>query len=151
MRRTTLYLIFLFTFHVSTAQTSAWKPVEGRIATPWAAQVNPQAALPEYPRPQMVRESWLNLNGLWDYAIRPEGTSEVQSFDGQILVPFAVESSLSGVGKTVGKASVLGYRRSVTLPSGFRNKKVLLHFGAVDWKCEVRVNGKVVGSHTGGY
>jgi beta-galactosidase/beta-glucuronidase len=151
MRRTILYLIFLFTFHVSTAQTSAWKPVEGRIATPWAAQVNPQAALPEYPRPQMVRESWLNLNGLWDYAIRPEGTSEVQSFDGQILVPFAVESSLSGVGKTVGKANVLVYRRSVTLPSGFRNKKVLLHFGAVDWKCEVRVNGKVVGSHTGGY
>lgn len=151
MLKPLLRFLFVFTFSAAAAQTPSWAPVEGKIASPWASQVNPREPLPGYPRPQMVREPWLNLNGLWEYAIKPAGTKNVSGFDGQILVPFAVESSLSGVGKTVGKDQILVYRRTVTLPSAFRNKRVLLHFGAVDWKCDVSVNGKPVGSHTGGY
>ncbi len=132
-------------------QDSKWAPVEGKISTQWSEQVNPELPLPEHPRPQMVRDSWLNLNGLWDYAIEPVGTTTITGYDGKILVPFAVESSLSGVARRVGKDSVLLYKRTVTLPSSFRNKKVVLHFGAVDWKCEVSVNGTPVGSHAGGY
>ncbi|MCY0541668.1 hypothetical protein OVW21_26940, partial [Klebsiella pneumoniae] len=70
--------------------------------TRWAADVAPERALPEYPRPQMVRDAWQNLNGLWDYAIRPKAEEQPQTWDGQILVPFPVESALSGVMKTVG-------------------------------------------------
>ena len=137
---------------LSGAQTTPWEMVSGKVATPWAGQVDPNAPLPEYPRPQMVRETWMNLNGLWDYAIRPKDSDETSAaYDGKILVPFAIESALSGVGKTVGKENVLVYRHAVTLPRAFRNKKVLLHFGAVDWKCDVWVNGVAVGSHTGGY
>lgn len=152
MMRKLLILCF-FTCFVSwsPAQPSTWAPVSGKITTSWAEDVKPDATLPEYPRPQMIRETWLNLNGLWDYAIRPKATTEGTAYDGKILVPFAVESALSGVGKTVGKDNVLLYRRTVTLPATFRKKKVLLHFGAVDWKCDVRVNGESVGSHSGGY
>lgn len=148
--RILIQFLFVFIISAATAQTK-WAPVEGKIATPWASKVNPQAPLPEYPRPQMVRDTWLNLNGLWDYAIRPRDNSAARGYDGSILVPFPVESSLSGVGKTVGKDNLLVYRRTVTLPSGFRNRRVLLHFGAVDWKCDVTVNGKPVGTHSGGY
>lgn len=125
--------------------------VPGKIASPWAEKVNPAAPLPEYPRPQMVRSNWTNLNGLWQYAILPRDQQAVPaSFQGKILVPFAVESSLSGVGKTVGKDSILWYKRTVTVPNA-KGKTVLLHFGAVDWKCTVYVNGKEAGSHQGGY
>ena len=136
---------------LSVAQDPAWAPIEGKIATEWASQVKAEAPLPEYPRPNMMREAWVNLNGLWDYAIAPKDSPQITNYDGKILVPFAIESSLSGVGKTVGKDNVLLYRHSVTLPSSFKNKKVLLHFGAVDWKCDVTVNGVPVGSHSGGY
>ena len=136
---------------VADAQSPAWKLVEGKITTPWAEEVNAGLPLAEYPRPQMIREAWLNLNGLWDYAIRPKETPDVSAYDGKILVPFAVESALSGIGKTVGKENVLLYRRTVILPQPFKNKKVLLHFGAVDWKCDVSVNGVPVGTHAGGY
>ncbi len=128
-----------------------WKMVEGKIATPWAAKVDPKNPLPEYPRPQMVREAWKNLNGLWDYAIVPRTDNKPASFAGKILVPFAVESALSGVKKTVGKDSVLWYRTSFTVPSSMKKKNVLLHFGAVDWEAEVFVNGQKIGSHKGGY
>lgn len=125
--------------------------VPGKIATPWAEKVNPAAPLPEYPRPQMVRSNWTNLNGLWQYAILPKDRQAIPAnFQGKILVPFAVESALSGVGKTVGKDSILWYKRTVTVP-GAKGKTVLLHFGAVDWKCTVYVNGKEAGSHQGGY
>ena len=148
-----ILLLFILPFFVSFtgAQTPDWKIVEGKITTPWAEKVDPSQALQEYPRPQMVRETWMNLNGLWDYAIRPKGATEAPGFDGKILVPFAVESALSGVGKTVGKEHVLVYRHAVELPRTYRNKRVLLHFGAVDWQCDVWVNGVSVGSHTGGY
>lgn len=148
-----ILLLFILPFFVSytVAQTTQWKIVEGKITTPWAEKVDPAQTLQEYPRPQMVRETWMNLNGLWDYAITPKGATDSPEFDGKILVPFAVESALSGVGKTVGKENVLVYRHAVELPRTFRNKKVLLHFGAVDWQCDVWVNGVSVGKHTGGY
>lgn len=128
-----------------------WKPVEGRISTQWSEQVNPDNVLPEYPRPIMERTEWKNLNGLWDYAIIEKGKHTPSVFDGKILVPFAVESSLSGVGKTVGAEKELVYRRSFDVPSSWKGKKVLLHFGAVDWRTDVWVNDVKVGSHTGGF
>jgi beta-galactosidase/beta-glucuronidase len=129
-----------------------WSIANQKIVTPWAEKVDPANPLPEYPRPQMQRGNWKNLNGLWQYAILPKSQETIPvSFSGKLLVPFAVESALSGVGKTVGKDSVLWYQRSLTLPASFKNNTVLLQFGAVDWLCDVYVNGKKAGTHQGGY
>ena len=128
-----------------------WKPVGNRIVTPWTEKVDVTSVLPEYPRPIMERNEWKNLNGLWEYAITDVGKSCPKQFDGQILVPFAVESALSGVGKAVGKEKELWYCRTFNIPSSWKNKKILLHFGAVDWKADVWVNGIKVGNHTGGF
>lgn len=135
------------------AQTNNWKPVGDKIKTQWASKVDPVKPLPEYPRPQLIRPGWQNLNGLWDYAITPKTTTETPpaNFDGKILVPFAVESSLSGVGRTVGRDSLLWYRTSIPFSSKLKNEKALLHFGAVDWECDVYVNGQKAGTHQGGY
>jgi beta-galactosidase/beta-glucuronidase len=140
-------------FGVVYAQQTDWKMVEGKIATPWAEKVNAANPHPEYPRPQLIREKWTNLNGLWNYAIVPQSGSETKpaTFQGKILVPFAVESALSGVGKRVGKDSVLWYQKTIVLSSKLKNQTTLLHFGAVDWECDVFVNGKKAGSHKGGY
>ena len=127
------------------------QPVGNKITTPWASQVNPEDVLPEYPRPQLVRGEWMTLNGKWDYAIAPVGGTEPQNFQGKILVPFAVESALSGVGQRVGEANELWYHRTFTVPAAWRNKNVLLHFGAVDWYAAVFVNDVMVGEHKGGY
>ena len=128
-----------------------WKPAGDKIKTQWAEQVNPKSVLPEYPRPLMERSEWQNLNGEWEYAIKPIGEVEPASFDGNILVPFAVESSLSGVQKEVGEKNELWYKRSFTVPAKWKGKDVMLNFGAVDWKAEVFVNDVLVGSHKGGY
>jgi beta-galactosidase/beta-glucuronidase len=132
-------------------QGQDWKPAGDKISTPWAALVDPASPLPEYPRPQLVRQEWMNLNGLWDYAIRPAGQAIPSTFDGPVLVPFAVESSLSGVQKTVGPDNELWYRRSFSIPSAWKGKQVVLHFGAVDWQSDVWINGVHVASHRGGY
>ena len=134
-----------------TEPAAEWKPVEGRIMTRWAAEVKPDLVLPEYPRPQMVREEWLNLNGLWDYAIVAINAGRPAVWDGKILVPFAVESALSGVGKPVGAVKELWYRRTISVAKKWRGGKVLLHFGAVDWESTVWVNGREAGIHRGGY
>jgi beta-galactosidase/beta-glucuronidase len=125
--------------------------VAGKIATSWAEKVDPARPLPDYPRPQLVRKEWTNLNGLWDYALLPKGQPAPTAYQGKILVPFALESALSGVGKTIGKDSVLWYHTSFTLPSSAKGKEVLLHLGAVDWEAEVFVNGKKAGLHQGGF
>ncbi len=133
------------------SQTTAWQVAGDRITTNWSAEVNALNPLPEYPRPQMVRNEWKNLNGLWDYAITPSGSTKPVTFDGKILVPFAIESALSGVNKVVGPDNILWYRTRFTIPSNFRNRNILLHFGAVDWESEIYINGALVGSHQGGY
>ncbi|TDH29077.1 beta-galactosidase [Segetibacter sp. 3557_3] len=142
--------VYLFS-GVIFGQGTDWKMVPGKISSPWAEKVNPKMVHAEYPRPQMVRGNWKNLNGLWDYSILPKDLPKPNGHQGSILVPFAVESALSGVGKTVGKDSMLWYRTEFTLTDGMKGKNVLLHFGAVDWRTEVYVNGRKVGTHDGGY
>ncbi|WP_276090249.1 sugar-binding domain-containing protein [Pedobacter sp. JY14-1] len=141
-----LSCMFLF----GNAQTG-WKPAGNKIMSPWAEKIDPANVLPEYPRPQLSRTgNWKNLNGLWDYAITGKDASAPQSYEGKILVPFAVESALSGVGKTLTKDNLLWYHTSFNIPSNIKNT-ILLHFGAVDWKTEIWLNGQKVGSHEGGF
>jgi beta-galactosidase/beta-glucuronidase len=128
-----------------------WKPAGDKIKTDWAGKVDPDHVLPEYPRPLTERSEWVNLNGLWEYAVASRGAAEPSVFDGRILVPFAIESSLSGVMKEVGEANELWYKREFTIPSGWKGKNVKLNFGAVDWKADVFINDILIGSHQGGY
>jgi len=134
-----------------SAMPGQWKPAEGPLATRWAKDVSPDNVHAEYPRPQMVRQDWLNLNGLWEYAIQAKDEPNPSNFDGQILVPFPVESALSGVAKPVGPENRLWYRRTFQIPAKWKGKRVLLHFGAVDWEATVWINGKELGTHRGGY
>ncbi len=134
-----------------TIQAADWKPVGGQIMTPWAAKVRPHNVWAEYPRPQMVRDSWINLNGLWDYAIVPADADRPSSYDGKILVPFPVESALSGVKKPVRPDQAVWYRRTFRIPPDWQGTRVLLHFEAVDWHTRVWLNGEFVGEHKGGY
>ena len=136
---------------ISVSAFAQWKPAGDKIRTPWADQIDVENVLGEYPRPIMERGEWKNLNGLWQYAIIEKGAPAPESFEGEILVPFAVESSLSGVGKRIDGRQELVYQRSFDVPSTWKGKQVLLHFGAVDWKADVWVNDVKVGSHTGGF
>jgi hypothetical protein len=160
--RAVLVLALLAT---ATPALAEWQPAKGPLMTRWAKDVSPEKANGEYPRPQMVRKDWLSLNGLWEYAIRPKAEGEPDASDGRILVPFPIESALSGVMKNVGDKNRLWYRRTFEVPTDDtwrgEGKRVRLHFGAVDWECTVRVNGKQLGeawlngvqhgSHIGGY
>ena len=128
-----------------------WTPVEAKLTTPWTAEVSPENAWPEHPRPQMVRPDWHNLNGLWEYAVTPRDAEPPDHWDGTILVPFCIESNLSGVGRRVGPGERLWYRRTFTARPSPEDRRWLLHFGAVDWEAVVRVNGTLVGEHRGGY
>lgn len=121
------------------------------MKTRWAAQMNPEAPLPEYPRPSLQREHWTNLNGHWDYAITARQAARPETWDGRIVVPFCVESQLSGVQRVVGAEQRLWYRRDFPRPAVTGGERVLLHFGAVDWETTVWVNGSEVGSHRGGF
>ena len=120
------------------------------LKTRWADQAMCDLPLPEYPRPQMVRENWVNLNGMFDFAITGD-IDWCDEYTDEIRVPFAVESCLSGVCKRISAKDRLWYRKKITLPESFKDKRTLLHFGAVDWECKVYINKKEVGSHVGGY
>lgn len=149
MKKYIVTIIALVATHVVNAQQ--WQPQGNKIKTKWVEQVDPNKTLPEYPRPIMERDKWKNLNGLWDYAIQPVGKTAPSKYDGKILVPFAVESSLSGVMKEVGSANELWYETTFSIDSNWKSKDILLHFGAVDWKAEVWINDIKVGVHTGGF
>lgn len=143
--------VILAAVGTQSAPAEDWAPKQGRLMTRWAEDVSPDTVHAEYPRPQMVRQSWENLNGLWEYAVRPRGEAQPESYDGQILVPFAIESALSGVEKRVAADEFLWYRRTFTVPEGGSDERILLHFGAVDWEAKVWINGKHAGEHRGGY
>lgn len=134
-----------------TVSAQSWAPAGDRIRTAWAEEVTPENVHKEYPRPQMVRPDWKSLNGLWEYSITPKNVAVPERFDGQILVPFAVESSLSGVGRTFTPEDALWYRTTFRVPSAWKGKRLMLNFEAVDWQADVIVNDIQVGRHTGGY
>jgi beta-galactosidase/beta-glucuronidase len=120
------------------------------LSSHWAASVDPERPRQEYPRPSLVRDRWLCLNGRWEYAIRGEGEKPIGS-DGHIVVPFPVESALSEVERPLGPGNVLWYRQALSLPEGFRGERILLRVEAADWECRAYVNGRMAGSHRGGY
>ena len=131
-------------------------PAGNGLRTPWIP--SEPCPLTEYPRPQMTRPNWVNLNGLWEYTIIPRDQKAPQKYDGQILVPYPIEPYLSGVQKPLLPEQQLWYRRmfpdlraSLIRQKAGSGNRVLLHFGAVDFSCEVWVNGNRIGGHTGGY
>ena len=142
-------LTLLASTNTARAQTQ-WQPAKGPLMTRWAAQVSPSNALPEYPRPQLVRKNWGNLNGLWQYQPGDVGDAvpSGQQLSGQIMVPFPVESALSGVMEHHDR---LWYRRTFTVPKAWKGQQLMLHFGAVDYEAEVYINGESIGIHRGGY
>ena len=146
MKRTVLLLcVVVMSFVFMRAYSS------NRIMTSWGENLDKENVWNVYPRPIMERPDWQNLNGEWDYAITPLNSTIPHDYDGKILVPFPIESQLSGVEKRLSENDALWYKRTFTIPSSWRQQKVLLHFGAVDWQADVWVNGIKVGTHTGGY
>lgn len=123
----------------------------GFMKTRWTDKVDKNNPLPEYPRPQMERSDWMSLNGVYEYAIKGANCEWADNFDGEILVPFAIESMLSGVEKPLLPSQRLWYKKSFTLPQNMKGKNILLNFGAVDWQCKVFINKSLAGTHTGGY
>ncbi len=134
----------------SARAQNQWQPAKAPLMTRWAAEVSPTNALSEYPRPQLVRKNWGNLNGLWQYQPGAEGDAvpSGQKLSGQIMVPFPVESALLGVMEHHDR---LWYRRTFTFPAAWKGQQLLLHFGAVDYEAEVYINGESIGIHRGGY
>ena len=130
------------------AQSTDWMPADNPLMTQWADDINPEEPLPEYPRPKMKRDQWTNLNGRWDFQI--SGKRGKGEYDDQILVPYPVESALSGVKETVGAKNRVWYRRTFSADAA-DDERVLLHFGASDWQTRVFVNDQYVGMHQGGY
>lgn len=131
--------------------TQDWQPVDPPMITRWAKDIDPQNPLPEYPRPQMTRDAWQNLNGLWNYAVTGKNVDTPDNWDGEILVPYPIESALSGVKKEFLPDQTLWYERTFEVPDDWDGQHVILHFGAVDYATEVFVNGQSVGTHEGGY
>lgn len=149
-----LWMKILMDKYAPKAETTEWAPQGNHIKTRWASKVDPECPLPEYPRPIMKRDAWQNLNGLWEYAITNANTPPSE-FEGKILVPFAIESSLSGVMRPLEPGKALWYKREITIPEDWNGKKILLHFGAVDYQAEIFVGGVTgrnrISSHIGGH
>src|SRR5215470_5965517 len=143
-------LMLLNTATFSYREHAAWHKLSPPIQTRWYDEVSPSNAHPEYPRPQMVREDWLNLNGIWQFSPALEGESPPinRVLPEQILVPYPVESALSGLMRHEPR---MWYRREFEVPSARTGKRLLLHFDAVDWQATVYVNGQKMGTHSGGY
>jgi ABC-type glycerol-3-phosphate transport system permease component len=131
-------------------EAKAAQPLKTPLETRWAAEVTPENTLIEYPRPQLVREDWLNLNGTWNYALTSQRNNQPTNFDSEILVPFPIESKLSGVALRADD-KCLWYQRTFEIPDDWQGERVMLHFGAVDWEATVWVNGQELGTHQGGY
>ncbi len=163
MKRLHLALSLVSLILASSALADSWKPAPGPLMTKWAKDVNPAAPLPEYPRPQLVRKDWLNLNGLWNYSLTDSSITTPGKYDGQILVPFPYESALSGVGKPCVPDQRIWCQRKFTVPAEWNksgkssptepsgSQRIMLHFGAVNYHTLVRVNGQLIGDHKGGY
>ncbi|WP_256001961.1 glycoside hydrolase family 2 protein [Pedobacter deserti] len=135
----------------ASGQQGDWKMQPVTIQSRWAKDVSPANALKEYPRPQLVRTGWTNLNGLWNYAITAKGAAQPSAWEGQILVPYPIESALSGVKKALLPSQNLWYKRNFAKPTLKAGDKVKLNFGAVDYEATVFINGTQVGRHEGGY
>ena len=148
-RQGSLAIVTLLAFSVTGSAFAQAPPT--KLRTKWAADVTPTRVLPEYPRPEMARPGWQNLNGLWDYAILDAAAPQPETFSGKILVPFAVQSQLSGVASAISDQQRLWYRRTFRPGAVPRGSRLLLHFGAIDWEAHVFVNGRQIGTHTGGY
>lgn len=146
-----LMLCLCATWCAAPPAGAAWAPAKGPLFTQWAKDVSPEKALPEYPRPQMVRKDWQNLNGLWDFAVTAKEDAQPAQFEGKILVPYPIESALSGVMRQVSENERLWYRRTFDVPAAWKGQRIFLHFGAIDWESIVTVNGKKAGEHKGGY
>jgi beta-galactosidase len=142
--------ILLALLLTSPAVHADWKPVEGRIMTKWAKELTPANAWDEYPRPLLQRENWTRLNGLWNYAITPKDAAKPAAWAGGILVPFAPESALSGVGKLLQPDQALWYQRNFPATRN-AGKRTLIHFEAVDHEATVWLNGKELGKHSGAH
>ncbi len=132
---------------------SGWEMGEPRLPTPWTEEVSPDNALPDYPRPQLTRANWQNLNGVWEFAGATAGAEPPfgQTLGEQVLVPYPIESVLSGIER---HEDYMWYRKNVSVPNGWRignGQRLMLNFGAVDYKSVVYVNGEQVAEHTGGY
>lgn len=151
MKKILFAFSFLLILCCAATVRAEWHPAGKKIKTRWAAEVDPSNVLPEYPRPQLVRDAWCNLNGLWEFSVTPVGAAEPTEYSERILVPFAVESSLSGIQRPVTENDCLWYKRTFEVPAGWKGRDVLLHFGAVDWRADVYVNDRLVGRHEGGF
>ena len=128
-----------------------WHPVGTRIKTKWGNNLKPENVWQEYPRPQLERKDWLNLNGIWHYSITDIGSKKPEKFDQNILVPFCLESSLSGVMKPLNETQILWYYKEFEIPKKWKDKNIIIHFNAVDWKSELYINDDKIGEHYGGY
>lgn len=149
-RRVALIMLGMFVGLGVHLEAQSYQPVKDKIMTTWGEKVTPENAWTEYPRPQLKRGEWKNLNGMWDYAIVSKESARPNNFQGKILVPFAVESALSGVGKTLQPDQKIWYRKTFELPKDWNRQNILLHFQAVDWETTVWINGKQIGVHKGG-
>lgn len=151
---TSICLLILIALTSATAQqtnTNSKDKTFGQLRTMFADTVSDTQPWGNYPRPQMQRNIWLNLNAQWNYAITPKDTPQPKKWDGKILVPFPIESQLSGVQRNVGPNNHLWYQRQFNLRELEPEERILLHFGAVDWQTTVWINGTQVGQHRGGY